>query len=241
MQINRTSKLFLTNCYLYDITSCHCNILKNLGYNVSKLEVKYKISRNIEIGCLMRENPRLSTMLRSITNSVIDSYLNENNIKDELITRQYDGVIVTKPLLETKNFELKLELRNIFQFFLISITRDSYIAIDTNKEITIKGIPYRYEEIDNFIKRIISINFASKLSIFESMERIKNELFYCQECNVFMIPNDEESCFIFLNDYGKTKISKTLSRILDPDDIDKEKYYNFYLKPFFQSLITEFI
>jgi DNA polymerase III alpha subunit (gram-positive type) len=156
MKIN-TEKLFLRDLFLYDVASCHYNILKGLGVDLAGIDPKDKTSRNIKIGLLMKNNPNLTSVLRTVTASTIDEYLTRNNIKpEEVIIRQYDGLIVTKPLVNTGEF-LPLELRGIIQTFLSSFGKDKFIALYQNGNISIKGVPQRYDLIDEIFTKILKI------------------------------------------------------------------------------------
>ena len=91
---------------------------------------------------MMRDNPRLIKILRNITTSTIDAYLKLNKVhSDEIILRQYDGILLTRKLYSTTEF-IPLPLRNTFSIFIFSIYRNSYLAYDGN-EIKIKGVKYR--------------------------------------------------------------------------------------------------
>ena len=113
MNINKTCRLFLNNVYSYDISSCHYNILKSLNQDVSKIEKNDKLKRNIQIGLLMRDNPKLTTTIRSITESLIDEYILRNKISnDDILIKQYDGFMSLKPLRVTTDQYLPIELQS---------------------------------------------------------------------------------------------------------------------------------
>ena len=38
-----------------------------------------------------------------------------------------------------------------------------------------------------------------------------------------------------------TQVSNTMVRVMDTEDIDKQKYFDFYIKPFFKSIVKEFV
>jgi|GEM_PF-1342234 len=245
MNINKNCDLFLRNVYSYDISSCHFNILKNIGHSiVDEIKDYPKDKKNIQIGLLMRDDPKLIKILNSSTNGTISEYLSLNNIKDDdIITRQYDGFLTLKKL---KNIELdlslKLELRNIFKIFIISLKRDSYIATDYTN-YSFKGISEKYEEIENYYRKILSVNFLCKMSIFKMLESIKNDILYGENVLLYFIPSKYDNNFgtIFLKNYGETQISKAIINMIDINDIDKEKYYDKYFKLFFQSILIEFL
>jgi hypothetical protein len=241
MNINKFCRLFLNNVYSYDISACHYNILKSLNYDISNIEKNDKLKRNIQIGKLMKGNPQLTNTIRSITESLIDEYILRNKLlKDDIIIRQYDGFMSLKPLKQTTDQYLPIDLQTIFSVFIISLDRTKFIATDGNK-ISIKGIPNRYQEIDNIFKKILFINYANKNSIFVSLQNIKDEILTSQNPKLYCIPSGEEKYNIFLKQYGQFEISETLINILDTSDIDKERYFNHYFKSFFDSIAIEFL
>jgi hypothetical protein len=241
MNINKNCRLFLRDVYSYDISACHYNVLKSINYDISKIDKEDKLKRNIQIGLLMRDNPKLTSIIRTTTESLINEYILRNKISDrDIVIRQYDGFITTKLLKGDLAQYIPIELRSIFISFIISVDRTKFIATDGN-QTTIKGISYRYDEMDKIYKKILSINFANKNSIFVSLQNIKNEILKSTDPLLYCIPSSEKKFNIFLKQYGKFEISDSMTRILDTDDIDKEKYFDFYIRPFFESIVIEFI
>lgn len=241
MNINKHCKLFLRDVYSYDISACHYNILKNLNYNVTKIDKDDKIKRNNQIGILMKNNPQLISVIRATTDSIINEYLLRNKISnDDLIIRQYDGFITTKLLKETLSQYLPIQLKSVFSIFIISSNRKMFIATDSN-EITLKGIPYKYNEMDQIYKKLLFINYSNRESIFLSLQNIKDEIMMSKNPLLYCIPSGEKKFNIFLKQYGQFEISNTILKIIDTTDIDREWYFNYYLKPFFESIIMEFI
>jgi hypothetical protein len=239
MQINKNCKLFLQDVYSYEISSCHYSILKKSGFDVSNINYENKEERNIQIGKIMRDNERISTFLRTTTNSVIDVYLKNSNITNEdLITRQYDGVITSKPIRNSDSF-LDLQLKAIFNVFIISSDRNKYIATNY-KDYLFKGISNRYNEVDFIYKKILNINFASKYAIFERLKEIKYEVLNSKNHLLYCIPT-ENNFNIILKDFGQTEISKSISRLFNLDDLNREWYFNHYIRPFTESITIEFL
>ena len=241
MKIN-TEKLFLRDLFLYDVSSCHYNILKGLGVDLAGIDPKDKTSRNIKIGMLMKDNPNLTSMLRTITESTINEYLTRNEIDEsQVVIRQYDGLITTKPMTGTDEF-LPLELRGIIQTFLIAYEkRNMFLALYQNGEISIKGIPQRYEMIDEIFAKILRINFLSKWAIFESLQKIREEVFTSKSSLLYYIPEDKSEGTVQLKGYGPTRISKTMARVMDAGDIDRDYYWKFYFEGFAKSIVKEFV
>ena len=66
----------------------------------------------------MGENPVISAMLRTTTESLISEYINRNSLKEEdVIIRQYDGFLTKKTLYDTDQY-LPLELKDVFIFII---------------------------------------------------------------------------------------------------------------------------
>ena len=230
----------MRDIYLYDIVSCHYSILEKAGFDVSFLEKDNKKKRNIQIGLLMKDNPRYTSLLRNTTNSIIDEYISINKLKDEeIVTRQYDGIIVTRPLYETK-LTIPLALQSNIMIFISSLKRNSYISYDGNTT-SIKGVPNRYKVIDSLYHQFLTAtNFVNKSSVFKQLQKLKDLFLESTNTNLFCIPINDNSFVVYLKEFGDIKISKQTSKMLDIDDIDKEWYFNFYIKPFAQSIVLEF-
>lgn len=242
MQISPNHKLVLRDIYLYDIEACHSTIMTKLGLDLTDVDVNNKDERNIHIGKMMRKNPRLTSLLRRTTESIIDEYILQNNLKeDDIILRQYDGIIIKKRLLETSIGSIQLNMRKNFEIFIISIDRSKYISYDTDDEITIKGISAKYDKINSYFRMLCKINFLNKDSIFRNLQSIKDKLLNDDNPYTFGIPNKNEAYNVFLKGYGQIEITKSTLRIINTDDIDKEKYFKYYLEPFFKSIVVEFV
>lgn len=240
MDINKNCKLFLRGVYLYDISSCHYVILEKLGFDVSKIDKDDKEKRNTQIGLAIRDNPRLGSMLRSITISTIDEYLKENNIsEDDVILRQYDGILVTKRLTVTKG-HIPIDLQKFFDMFIISIDRSCYLGF-TSDSVTIKGVSNRYQRMDEIYKKLSKINYNSKESVFKGLEEIKKLIFNTDDIMLFCIESEEDKYSVMLKQYGEIEVSKSTAKLLDMNEIDRQKYFDFYLKPFTMSICKEFL
>jgi len=235
-----SKKLYLTDVYSYDISACHYTILKKLGYDMSQIPEHDKAARNIEIGLRMRDNPSLTTILRSVTESLISEYIVRNSISEEdLVLRQYDGILTTKKLVETDSF-LPLELRGIFDVFLASSDRTKFVGKYKNGEFVAKGVPYLYENIEKFLEKILTADACSKSALFSRLQRIRDEFFAVNDPLVFCIPTDDEKFLVTLKGYGQVRVSKSATKMISCLDIDKQSYWNFYLRPFCESLVIEF-
>jgi len=239
MKINENVPFLIRDVFLHDIVSCHYTIMDSLGFDMTGIPVNDKFERNKQIGLMMRSNPRLVQILRKITISTIDEYILRNKIKEnELILRQYDGFITTKKLNEIDKY-IPIPLRHHFIHFLSSLDRTSYIAYDGNK-VKIKGVSYRYEKIDQYLIRLGKCNFADRIETFKELQRIKNEIVFSTDPMLFCIPSGNKN-YIFLKAYGQVEISKTLAKVMDVNDIDRQKYFDFYISPFTKSIVFEII
>lgn len=243
MEINKDCKFFLRAAYSYDIAACHYVILERLGVDLTGIPKDNKRERNIKIGLLMKENPRVTSILRSTTKSLIDESVLKNNIKDdEIVLRQYDGLITTKQLSEISNQYIPLELRNIFDAFLISIDRKKFLAFDSIlSEVAIKGVSYRYPRIDGIYEKLIKINYAKKVSVFSDLQKIKDEVMFSSDPMLYAIPTSEGKYNIFLIRYGQVEISESMAKVMDPSDIDRQRYFDFYIRPFSEAIVVEFV
>ena len=242
MKINPNLKLVLKDLYLYDIEACHYNIVKKMGLDISNLDENDKLGRNIEIGKMMRKNPRLTSVIRNTTRSIIDEYIRRNDIKDdEIVIRQYDGMILTRGLQETNVGQLPLNRRRFYQVFIASIDRSKYISLDSVEKTSIKGIPFRYPHIDVVYQKICKLNFGKKGAIFRGLQNIKDAFLNSNDSKLFGVPLKNGKFNVFLTRYGEMQVSEQTLKIMDTDDIDKKRYFDFYIVPFTKSIVYEFV
>ena len=243
MKINSNTKLVLKDIYLYDIESCHYSIMQRLGLDLSGVNKEDKLERNTQIGKMMQKNPKLTSLLRTTTKSIIDEYIRVNKLLDsEILLRQYDGIITTRTLRVSDLGGIQLNLRKTFVNFILSISRNSYIALDTEMKTTIKGVPFRYEEMDKFYSLICQIvNSENKESIFRRLQDLKDNIMTNQNAKMFGIPIGNNKFHIFLKEYGQVEVVGQTLKIMDANDIDREKYFNFYISPFTKSIVVEYV
>jgi hypothetical protein len=242
MKINENVRLVSHDIQSYDIPACHYTILKNHGFDVSHLDKGNKLERNIAIGKMMRENSRITKLLRETTTLIIDDFITQNNIKDDdIVIRQYDGILLKRTVHKTEIGNYLVEHRNSFDVFVCSIKRNSYIAHDATRNVSkIKGVPYRYDKMDTIFKKICLINFAKKTAVFRGLQRIKDEIMTTKDTSLFAIPI-KERFRIYLKGYGEIEVTKPTLKIMDPKDIDRQKYFDFYIAPFTKSVVLEYV
>jgi len=242
MNINKDVSLLLRDVYLYDIVACHYVIMEKLGLDVSNINREDKVMRNIQIGKLMRRNPQLTSSLRNTTKSIIDEYILRNKLKEEdIILRQYDGIIITKIIKETNIGHVPLDLQKHYQIFIISIDRKKYISIDSNYKISIKGVAFKYPKMNKIYEQLLRINYANKSSVFRNLQKIKDKFMESSDVMLFAIPTTDDKYTIYLNGYGELKSTRQTLNVLDHRDINKEKYFKFYIEPFTKSITIEFL
>ena len=239
MELNKNLNLILRDIHLYDIKACHYTIMKNLGFDLQGVDPNNKLERNIKIGQMMK-NPRITNILRNTTNAIIDNYIIENDIKEnDIVIRQYDGLILTKLLQYTNIGFIPLTRRKSFQKFIMSINRNMYIAIDYNSDIAIKGTPHRYEKMNELYIELCKITNLSRDRLFHHLQLIKDRIFNIKDPKIFGVPTKDNKVIVYLKGYGELIITPSTLRIMDTDDIDRERYFNFYIKPFTQSIVYE--
>ena len=242
MVINQECKLYIKNVFLHDISACHYTILERFGFDLSKLDLGDKEQRNIQIGLWIRDNKELGKFLRDITTSTIDEYILLNEIPEgKIIVRQYDGFITTQSLKRTKNY-IPLPQRMIYDFILLSFDRKKYIAYSMVKdELAIKGVPYRYSEMDS-VYELLAKQLTNPKSefLFEKMRMIYDKIMESKDPLLFCIPTSDNKFNVFLKRYGEIEISKSTTKLLDTADIDRIRYFDHYIWPFVESVIVEF-
>jgi len=241
MQINPDLKLVMKEVYVYDIKGCHYTLMKMNGYDLEGIDANDKTGRNIAIGKMMQKNPRITEFLRSTTISLIDDYITANEIDDDdIVIRQYDGLLLTRLLHKNNLQQIPLNLRKTFDVFITSINRSMYIALDTTQKISIKGIPFRYNHMDQIYKKVCQLNFANKPELFKGLEKIKRFILDSNDVNLFAIPTKNDKLSIFLKGYGEMEVSPGTVKLVDTDEIDKQRYFNIYISPFTKSIVAQY-
>lgn len=243
MKLN-SKRLILRDVFSYDIEACHYNLLKKFGYNVSNIDKNNKLERNIQIGKIMRDNETIKTRLRETTTRIIDDYIKFNQVnEDDIIVRQYDGIITSKRLVETTKSVLPLSLQNRYDIFLISIDRGKYIAFDNLRgNIKVKGVPNLYDGIKKYYKMLIKIvDIENKSRILANLENFKQTFDKENDLIVFAIPSNDSEVEMIFKAFGQITVKRNTLYYMTDDEIDKNFYYDFYLHSFVQSVILEIL
>jgi hypothetical protein len=244
MKLN-SERLILRDVFSYDIVACHYNLLKVFNYDVSNIDENDKAGRNIQIGKIMRDNESIKTRLRETTNKIIDDYISFNELgENDIIIRQYDGILTNKRLIETEKSVLPIVLKNRYDIFLISIDRQKYISFDNLKnKVKVKGVPHLYNGIMKYYNKLIRIvDIERKSRVLDNLENLKTEFLNETDMNVFAIDtNEENEVDIIFKSFGQLKIKRNTLYYMTEDEIDKEFYYDFYFHSFVQSVVLEIL
>ena len=137
---------------------------------------------------------------------------------------------------------IPLNIRKEFLVFISSIDRRKYIALDREMKVTIKGLPYRYDAMDNIYEKICRIvDSGRKETIFRKLQELKDYIMTTRDSKLFGIPVDDKKFNIFLKGYGQVEVTKATLKIMDPTDIDRDRYFDFYISPFTKSIVVEFV
>jgi len=230
MKINERCSLILYQLYFYDFKSCYPTLLKNIGYKFESA-LNNKLQRNIEIGKLQKDNKDIYEFLSSSTDSLIEYYLEENNVDEkDIILVQKDGFIIKHEITKTSDF-MKLDLREILDVMIITPDRKKYIWWNENK-IDVKGVVNFYDRLLDVFKLFKKMTFCNKKMLFKQMEYIKNFILNQTDKEFFLI--DKDGVKIIQTKNGPIRINSTSSFSID--NIDKEKYFNHYIKEFLDAI-----
>jgi hypothetical protein len=243
MKLN-TERLIVRDVFSYDIVACHYNLLEKFQYNMTNIDKNNKLKRNIQIGKIMRDNESIKTRLRETTSRIIDDYISFNELREEdIIIRQYDGLLTTKRLMETEKSVLPIVMQNRYDIFLISIERGMYIAFDNlKKRVKVKGVPSMYEGIQKYYEKLVRIvDIENKSRVLDNLEKLKQSFYNETDMNIFAIPVDENDVEIMFKSFGQIKVKRNTLYYMTEDEVDKEFYYDFYLHSFIQSVILEIL
>ena len=235
MNINPLSQLFLTDLYFYDIRSCYYEIAKSAYYDLGGIDKDDKVGRNIALGKQQINNENFQKYLQESADSIIDYYLFTNGIlPEEVIVRQRDGFILTKMLADNDSM-MKIDFREHILYMIITLDRKKFLTV-SDKEVSVKGVPNNYPGMEKVYNKFSALNIYNKKGLFKQLHKIKEYILNCEDINVFIIEKNDKKLLITKR-LGLVEIRK--GEFLTKA-VDKEKYYNFYLKEFMESLILTF-
>lgn len=226
----------LSDLYQYDFSACAYNILKNSGFDVTKICFDNKKLRNIQIGLLQRDNPLLAGFISSNIENLIDFYLKENKVKkEEIILRQKDGLTLTRPITKT-DMTMPLDFVGNISKLIFSVDRHKWIIIYTGGEVVPKGfsdLPIDYSFFDMFK----NLNYSNCKSLSKGMELIRRSVHTSTNKDWFCIEDDDQF-LVPIKNMGLMKFRKSVVYNLDINDIDKRFVWEDYLWPICRAIIV---
>ena len=229
-------ELVLSDLFEYDFSACFYTLLKNIGWDLSKIEFEDKTLRNIQIGKLQKENPSLSKYLITNTDKLIDFYMRINDLTtDHIIIRQRDGIITTKPLQKI-NTTMPIDFRGMILKLIISKDRKKWLMIKNNGDVKVKGISHKPINI-SFYDTFKNFDYGNKTTIINSLEKLRLNIINSQNISWFSFPEDDGTFSIPIKNEGLIKFRKSILNMLDQKEIEKEFIWNKYIWPFAESLI----
>jgi len=233
--IKQTGPLLLRDLCSYDVVSAYPSILGKQFYDFDGIDLDNKTERNIFIGKQQIGNEALSNFLITSVDNLVKFYLTDNDVPEEdVIVTQRDGFIIKKLLKNDDQF-IDMKLREYIDFLVLSVDRKKFLYCSDGK-VTVKGVPYYYEELNKIYQMFANLNFYNKSVLFEQLQMIKNSVLECTDKKLFSIPRGEGK-FIISTFTGDMEIS-------DPEfvplaSIDKMKYYKHFIKDFSNSIYLE--
>lgn len=236
MPINENCNLVIKDAYSYDIKSAYPTIMGNMNWDFKNVDLDNKAERNIAIGKSQIGNENLSSFLMKSADNLVDFYLKNNGIEpEEIIVTQRDGFIITKMLHNIDEF-IEMKFRGLIDFIVISLDRTKYLAV-SGFDIDVKGVPHKYDALDEIYEMFANLNFYDKKALFSQMQTIKETILNSQNKQLFMIPK-EDKFVVETKTLGAIEVSG--EAIFSIDDVLKEKYYTFFIKDFLDSIFLEF-
>ena len=236
MVISSNCNYIISSLFSYDFTSCSYNILKSIGWDLSKIDKENKIKRNIQIGLLQRDNPRLTEFILNSIDDLVNSYFDINKIKNEdVIIRARDGFIITKSL-SIIDSTMPIDLRGTISKMVISYDRTKYLAIHTDGKVEVKGI--RSKTLDSsFYILFRNLNFSTKRGLLIGIERLRQSILKSDRVKWFVREQEDKSYLVPIIGSGLLKLNKSSLRLVDTDEIDKQFLWDEYIWPFARSIL----
>lgn len=207
-----------------------------MSYDLKNVNLEDKAERSKFIGKQQINNTNLSAFLIQATENLIETYLRRNHVKDEdIIITQRDGLISRTMLEDTDKF-LELKFRGFVEFMVLSFDRMSYLACIDGK-IEVKGVRDYYDALDVIYQKFSKLGFYDKTSLFKQFQMIKDSVFTHDDISLFLIPRTNNKHVVVTYKDGPIEIGNT--NMVDLSDIDRNRYFNHYFKPFLDSLYLE--
>ena len=234
MNINLETPLVLSSLYEYDFSSCYYTILKNVHFDLSKINPENKQKRNIALGILQKNNPMISNFLLENTNLLIDLYLSENNISpEEVIIRQRDGVILSKPMTKL-NITMPIDFRGDILKLIFSVKRNSFLFLNSKGKVIVKGI--KKPANSDFYNSFKNLDFCNKSNMINGLERIRLNIMSSLNILQFAFEDGDELLLPISN--GSMKVKKSLLSSMSINNINRTYTWETCVWPFAESLMV---
>ena len=235
--VNKNCELVLSDLFEYDFSACFYNLLKNIGWDLSQINYDDKTLRNVQIGKLQKEHPALSNYLITNTDKLIDFYLTANNLtNDDVIIRQRDGIITTKPLQKI-NLTMPIDFRSMILKLIISKDRKKWLMVKNNGDVRVKGISNK--PIDtSFYDAFKHFNYCNKTTLINSLEKFRTSISNSNNISWVSFKGEDDASFLIpIKNEGLIKFRKSIINMIDPNEIETDFIWNDYIWPFAESLI----
>ena len=235
MEISKNSSLVLSTLFSYDFSACAYNILKSIGWDLSNIDFDDKKKRNIQIGLLQKDNPRLAKFLLNSINNLVNHYFIINDItQDNLVVRARDGFIINKKM-ENLDQTMPIDLRSIISKIIISTDRKKYLAIHTNGNVEVKGIKNKTADV-SFYNLFRNLNFATKKSLVVGLESMRQTVLSSDNI-LWFSTTDGYDYNVPIIGSGILKLNRASLQLIDPDELDKHFLWEEYIWPFARSIL----
>lgn len=214
-----------TNLYEYDVKSCFYNILKKINYDgIDKLENYEKLKRNIAIGIMQKNNPRLGKYLNRVSKNLIDCYIKENNLKNEnIILRNKDGII-TDTLLNNINIGIELSYRG----FILKAIRGkdgNFLLYYDDYTVRIMGMKPFVNDI--FLKKFINIPEDNKKQYLNKLNDLRYEILKeCDDKDCYTMVGKNDTIIIPTKDNTFINLNKSFYEKVSLNTIDRNFVWN---------------
>ena len=235
MEISKNCNLVLTTLFSYDFSACAYNLLKSIGWDLSNINYDNKEERNIQIGLLQRDNPRLAKfLLNSITNLVNHYFVINDITKDNLVVRARDGFIIKKKM-NILDHTMPIDLRSVISKFIISTDRKKYLAIHMNGDVEVKGIKNKTIDV-SFYNLFKNLDFSTKRSLLIGLERMRQTILDSENI-LWFSTKDEKNYNVPIIGSGILKLNKASLHLIDSEEIDKHFLWEEYIWPFARPIL----
>lgn len=237
MQISKNCNFVLKDLFSYDFQACNYYLLKNIGWDLSKINFEDKKQRNIQIGYLQMNNPKLARYLYDSTISLINMYLSENKVDEsQVIMRARDGVITSKKFTKL-NITMPIEFVSDISKFIISTNRKRYLAIYPTGKVEVKGVSNKTVNTDYF-NLFKNLNFSTKKGILNGLDLIRQAILKSENIFWFVRKTEDNNFLVPIIGEGILRLNTSSISMIDINEVDKNFVWEEFIWPFAKSLLV---